>query len=80
MSSEEDIAIIGMSCRLPGANNIEQFWQNLVDGVESITFFSDEDLLASGIDPTLLLNPDYVKAAPKLDNIDAFDAGFFGFS
>lgn len=80
MSAEEDIAIIGMSCRLPGAQNIDQFWRNLLDEVESITFFSDEELLASGIDPAVLANPDYVKAAPKLDNIDEFDAGFFGYS
>ena len=62
-----------MSCRLPGAHSIEQFWSNLVDGVESITFFTDEDLLAAGVDPALIRHPDYVKAAPKLDRIDAFD-------
>jgi len=65
---------------LPGANDIDQFWHNLVEGVESITFFSDEDLITTGVDPALLANPDYVKAAPKLESIDQFDAGFFGYS
>ena len=80
MASQNDIAIIGMSCRLPGANSVGQFWQNLVDGVESVTFFADEELLAAGVDPTLLARPDYIKAAPKLDGIDRFDAAFFGYS
>ena len=80
MSAEDDIAIIGMSCRLPGANNIDEYWRNLVEGVESIAFFSDEELLAAGIDRELLSHPDYVKAAPKLDDIEGFDAGFFGYS
>ena len=34
-----DIAIIGLSCRFPGAATAEEFWKNLCDGVESITFF-----------------------------------------
>ena len=38
--SESDIAIVGMSCRFPGAENIDQFWKNLCNGVESISFFS----------------------------------------
>ncbi|MGD8991373.1 MAG: type I polyketide synthase, partial [Desulfobacterales bacterium] len=75
-----EIAIIGMSGRFPGAKNINEFWENIRDGVESITFFSDEDLLAAGITPEVLSNPNYVKARPVLDDIDAFDASFFGFS
>jgi amino acid adenylation domain-containing protein/non-ribosomal peptide synthase protein (TIGR01720 family) len=76
----KDIAIIGMAGRFPGAKNIEAFWQNLRDGVESITFFSEEELLAAGIDPLLLKNPSYVKASGVLDNIELFDAAFFGIS
>ncbi len=75
-----EIAVIGMSGRFPGAPNIEKFWSNLRDGVESITFFTDEELLASGVDPAALKNPSYVKAGFILDAIDQFDAPFFGFS
>ncbi len=75
-----DIAVIGMSCRFPGAKNIDEFWQNLCDGVESISFFSDEEILATGIDPQLLKNPNYVKASPILEDIELFDAEFFGYS
>jgi acyl transferase domain-containing protein len=74
----DEIAIIGMAGHFPGAKNIEQFWQNLRDGVESISFFTDEELLNSGIDATLLNDPQYVKAAGILEDVDLFDASFFG--
>ena len=77
-SAESDIAIIGMALRLPGANTPEQFWQNLRDGVESITFFTDDELRAAGIDDVFLQNPAYVKAAGILEDIKSFDAAFFG--
>jgi acyl transferase domain-containing protein len=75
-----EIAIIGMSGRLPGAKDIKAFWQNLQDGVESVSFFRDEELLSSGVDPTLLNNSNYVKANAVLSDVDLFDAEFFGFS
>ncbi|MCP4262409.1 MAG: amino acid adenylation domain-containing protein, partial [Planctomycetes bacterium] len=76
----KDIAIVGMSGRFPGARDTETFWENIRDGIESIQFFSDEELLKEGIDPDLLKNPKYVKANGFLENIDLFDAKFFGFS
>ncbi|MCC5658366.1 acyltransferase domain-containing protein [Nostoc sp. XA010] len=74
------IAIIGMAGRFPGAKSVAQFWQNLCDGVESISYFNDEELLASGVDPAYLRDPNYVKAGFVLENIEMFDASFFGFS
>src|SRR5436190_2052009 len=56
MSTGRSIAIVGMDCRFPGAPNVEAFWDNLKNGVESITRFRDEELLADGIDPDLLQN------------------------
>lgn len=79
-SYEEAIAIIGMSCRFPGAKNIDEFWRNLQEGVESLTFFTDEELLASGVAPDFLNNPNYVKAACILEDIESFAASFFGYS
>jgi acyl transferase domain-containing protein/thioesterase domain-containing protein len=78
--SGSEIAIIGMAGRFPGASNLEKFWSNLRDGVESITFFTDAELLASGVDPAVLRNPSYIKAGYILDAVDQFDAPFFGFS
>ncbi|MGA7310445.1 MAG: beta-ketoacyl synthase N-terminal-like domain-containing protein, partial [Pseudolabrys sp.] len=75
-----DIAIIGLSCRLPGAATAEEYWNNLCDGVESVSFFSDQELVAAGVAPSLLANPGYVKAAPMLRDVEMFDASFFGYS
>jgi acyl transferase domain-containing protein/surfactin synthase thioesterase subunit/acyl carrier protein len=74
------IAIVGIGCRLPGANDWRTFWQNLVDGVESIRFFDDAALLRAGVDPGQLAAPDYVKASPVIDDFDRFDAGRFEYS
>ncbi len=75
-----DIAIIGMAGRFPGAKNVDEFWENIRDGVESITFFSDEDALAAGVNPELLKKPDFVKAHGILDDVEMFDASFFDMS
>jgi acyl transferase domain-containing protein len=75
--SLEPIAFIGMAGRFPGAKNVDEFWQNLKDGLESIATFSDEELAASGIDRALLNEPSYVKAGAILEDIDLFDASFF---
>lgn len=76
----QGIAIIGLSCRAPGAASAAEFWKNLCEGTESITFFSDAELAAAGVDPALLANPNYVKAAPMLRDVETFDAAFFGYS
>ena len=76
--SPADIAIVGLSCRFPGASDTEEFWRNLHDGVESITFYSPEDLAASGIDPAVLANPHFVPAGSLTEGADLFDASFFG--
>ncbi len=80
MDNEFDIAIVGMSCRFPGARSVDVFWQNLAGGVESITRLSDQEIIESGVPPSYLRNPDYIKAAPILEEPGAFDAAFFGFS
>ena len=74
------IAIIGMACRFPGARNLEEFWHNLRNGRESVAYFSDEELAASGINPDMLSDPHYVKAGAILDDVEKFDAEFFGIS
>ncbi|HEX6899308.1 MAG TPA: SDR family NAD(P)-dependent oxidoreductase [Thermoanaerobaculia bacterium] len=73
-----EVAVIGMAGRFPGAPTIERFWENLKNGVESIRFFTDEELLAAGVSPAQVNSPNYVKASPVLDNIDGFDASLFG--
>src|SRR5262249_13522885 len=60
--------------------DIDTFWRNLENGVESIRFFSDAELSHAGIAARLLANPNYVKARGVLDDVDLFDAEFFGFT
>lgn len=74
----EDIAIIGMACRLPGAQNIQKFWENLRNGVESIAHLSEQEIASSGIASSLLAHPNYVRAEGTLEGIEMFDAAFFG--
>jgi acyl transferase domain-containing protein/thioesterase domain-containing protein len=77
--SDFDVAIIGMAGRFPGANNVDEFWKNLSSGVESISFFSDEELAEAGVDPDFITDPNYVKASSILDSPELFDASFFGY-
>ncbi|HEU4946220.1 MAG TPA: amino acid adenylation domain-containing protein, partial [Kribbella sp.] len=74
----EPIAIIGMAVRFPGANTLDQFWDNLVAGVESIRPFSPEELAEAG--PEVLGDDDLVAVGGALDDVEAFDAAYFGIS
>lgn len=76
----QGIAVVALNGRFPGANNVDQFWENLCNGVESISWFTDEELKESGVDPALFNKPNYIKARPIIENADMFDANFFGFS
>lgn len=72
-----DIAIVGMAGRFPEARDINQFWQNIKNGKECITFFSDDELRKSGISENSIKDDSYVKASGILQDIEMFDAPFF---
>lgn len=74
-----EIAIIGLAGRFPGANNTAEFWRNLSNGKECISFFAPETLLAAGIDADIVRQPNYVRAHGVLQGADLFDAAFFKF-
>lgn len=74
------IAVIAMAGRFPGARSVDEFRQNLADGVESITFLSDAELRQRGVAAQLLQDPRYVRAAAPLADVDGFDAQFFKYS
>jgi phthiocerol/phenolphthiocerol synthesis type-I polyketide synthase E len=76
----EPIAVVGMACRVPGARNVDEFWRNLVAGVESVTWFDRAHQIALGVPADEVDDPHFVPAAPVLDDFDQFDAGFFGLS
>ncbi len=72
-----DIAIIGMAGRFPGAPDVDALWKNLLSGVESVTYFREDE-----IDPLvpaeLRADPQYVRARAVIDGVEQFDAAFFG--
>ncbi len=72
-----EIAVIGMAARFPYARNVTEFWENLKNGRECITFFSEEELREKGISEGMLERKDYVRAKGVLENKDGYDAGFF---
>ena len=73
-----DVAIIGMAAHLPGARNVSEFWRNLCEGVESVQELTDEQLEAAGVSRSTLSDPGYVKAGVVLQELECFDASFFG--
>ncbi|WP_051908356.1 type I polyketide synthase [Candidatus Odyssella acanthamoebae] len=77
---ENDIAVVGIAGKFPGASTPEELWKNLIIGKESITFFTKEELLAQGISNELIEDPNYVRAMPILKDEDKFDAQFFGYT
>jgi amino acid adenylation domain-containing protein len=76
----EGIAIVGMAGRFPGADDLGELWRNLCGGVESVRFYSREELAAAGVPPALLDDPRYVRAGAPLRDVQHFDADFFDFS
>ncbi|MCA0354199.1 MAG: SDR family oxidoreductase [Chloroflexi bacterium] len=80
-AAQGDIAIIGMAGRFPGAGSVDELWSNISQSHEAFSIFSDEELLAAGVAPALVRDPNYVKRRPILgDDIGLFDAAFFGYS
>jgi amino acid adenylation domain-containing protein len=76
----EGIAVVGMAGRFPGADDLGELWRNLCGGVESVRFYSREELVAAGVAPALLDDPRYVRAGAALRDVQHFDADFFDFS
>jgi acyl transferase domain-containing protein len=73
------IAVIGMVGRFPGANSVDELWENLCAGREAITFF-EKDEISGIVDPVLLDNLNYVRAKGVMEGAELFDAGFFQIS
>ena len=77
---DDRLAVVGMAGRFPGAPDLESLWTLLVEGREGTTFFSDDTLRDAGVSASELRRPGYVKAAPVLGDVAAFDADFFGYT
>ncbi len=79
-TTETRVAIIGMAGRFPGAQNIDEFWENIKNKVESISFFSEDELIRSDVLPTCLDDNNYIRAKGYLKDASLFDADFFKFN
>ncbi|WP_405606516.1 SDR family oxidoreductase [Streptomyces sp. NBC_00076] len=75
-----DVAVIGMAGRFPGAPDLTRFWQRLRAGHDLRTFHTDEELAAAGVPEHLLSDPRFVKVSASLPDAYVFDHEFFGFS
>jgi acyl transferase domain-containing protein len=74
----EKIAIIGFGGRFPGAPAIDEFWDLLVAGRSGLTRFTDAELAARGVPPSLRRHPGYVPVGGVIDGYDQFDPVPFG--
>jgi len=78
-AAPEGIAIVGMSGRFPGANSVEQLWQNLMQGVDSVASFREDELEYSvATNDAIEQGQKFIRARGVLDGVDMFDAEFFG--
>ncbi|MDI6025814.1 beta-ketoacyl synthase N-terminal-like domain-containing protein [Corticibacterium sp. UT-5YL-CI-8] len=78
--SPNDIAIVGMALRVPGARNVDEFWNNLRSGTESVRRLEVEELLEAGASPEAIHSPNFVPCTADLPDMEMFDAEFFGLS
>lgn len=76
--ARDDVAVVGLACRFPGAPDVATFWDNLCQGIDSIARLDDAAIRAAGVAPRWATDPSWVKAAPCIDGIAEFDADFFG--
>src|SRR4051812_39502222 len=79
-ASIEEIAIVGAAGRFPDAASVEELWLNVCSGAESVRAFTDEEMLGDHVLTEELVQPGVVKAGAVLDDVDRFDAEFFGIS
>ena len=75
---DDGIAIVGLAGRFPGARDVAELWENLVEGRETISHFAPDEL-EPGLPDELAARerPEYVRARGVLADADRFDAAFF---
>jgi len=77
---DADVAVVGMAGRFPGARDVDAFWKNLREGVESIRPCSEGELQRAGVRGITRADPLFVNAGAVMDDPECFDAEFFGFA
>ncbi|RHC81538.1 KR domain-containing protein, partial [Parabacteroides merdae] len=78
--STKDIAVIGMSGRFPGAKNISEYWENIKNGLETISEFTDQELWENGVSKEEMYSEYYVRRKGVIQNVEKFDPETFGYN
>ena len=78
--SPKDIAIIGISLRLPKASTIQEFWNLILNEKTGISDFNDQELIHMNVDVQNLLKKSFVKSGSIIDNPELWDNEFFGYN
>jgi len=78
MDVDDAIAVVGVAAHVPGASHVDAFWVNLLQGRESVTALSEDELRAYGVSEEELAHPAYVRAAALAPDVETFDASLFG--
>ena len=73
-----ELAVVGLGCRFPGAGSVQEFWDNLLAGRDTLTTFTDAELTAAGVRADVVASPDLVRRRGVLDDVDLFDPDLFG--
>ena len=74
----DEIAVVGLAGRFPGATDVAALWQNLLDGVDAVHDHTDSELRSLGLSERLIADPALVRGAGRLEGVADFDAVFFG--
>ncbi|GGV42720.1 beta-ketoacyl [acyl carrier protein] synthase domain-containing protein [Streptomyces spectabilis] len=74
------VAVVGMSCRFPGAPDLDRYWAGLLDGAGALTPATEPELAAAGVPESLRRRPEYVPVSGRIEDFDLFDAEYFGLS
>ncbi|MFH8516592.1 beta-ketoacyl synthase N-terminal-like domain-containing protein [Streptomyces gelaticus] len=75
-----DVAVIGMCGRFPGAPDLTRFWSRLRAGDDMLTTFTEAELVAAGVPERVRRDPGYVNRAAVLPGAFGFDHEFFGYT
>jgi acyl transferase domain-containing protein/thioesterase domain-containing protein/NAD(P)-dependent dehydrogenase (short-subunit alcohol dehydrogenase family) len=77
-TTDSDIAIVGAAGRFPGARTADALWDLILSGRSAVLARTDDELIRAGVDPAVFHAPDYVRFSGMIEDVDCFDADFFG--